>query len=71
MLPATQRLIRLRTVREKTGLSKSTIYALVQQDRFPRPVKLGTRSSGWIEAEVDSWIAGKVAARCSSMFTCS
>jgi prophage regulatory protein len=69
MLTAAQRLIRLRTVREKTGLSKSTIYALVQQDRFPRPLKLGERSSGWIEAEVDSWIAGKVAARRVSPLT--
>lgn len=60
---STQRLIRLRTVREKTGLSKSTIYAFVQQERFPRPVKLGDRSSGWVESEVDSWISARVAKR--------
>ncbi len=60
---STQRLIRLRTVREKTGLAKSTIYAFVQQDRFPRPVKLGDRSSGWVESEVDAWIASRLAAR--------
>lgn len=60
---ATQRLIRLRTVREKTGLSKSSLYALAQQGSFPRPVKLGERSSGWLESEVDSWIAARVKAR--------
>lgn len=59
----TQRLIRLRTVRERTGLAKSTIYAFVQQGRFPRPVKLGDRSSGWAESEVDSWISARLAER--------
>jgi prophage regulatory protein len=63
MLATNQRLIRLRTVREKTGLSKSTLYALAQQGRFPRPVKLSERCSAWDEREVDLWIAEKVGAR--------
>lgn len=63
MLLSGPRLIRLRTVREKTGLSKSSLYALAQQGRFPAPVKLGERSSGWVEAEVDAWIANRVSAR--------
>ena len=62
MLAPVQRLVRLRTVRERTGLSKSSLYALAQQGEFPRPVKIGTRSSGWIEAEVEAWIAKRVAA---------
>jgi prophage regulatory protein len=63
MLLSGPRLIRLRTVREKTGLSKSSLYALAQQGRFPAPVKLGERSSGWVESEVDAWIARRLAAR--------
>lgn len=63
MMPSGPRLIRLRTVREKTGLSKSSLYALAQQGRLPVPVKLGERSSGWVESEVDAWIAKRLAAR--------
>ena len=60
MLAAAQRLIRLRTVREKTGLCKSSLYALARDGRFPKPVKIGERSSGWVEAEVDAWIGAKI-----------
>ena len=36
-------------------LSRSTIWA-----RFPRPVSLGARAVGWIEAEVDEWIRERI-----------
>lgn len=67
MLAPVQRLVRLRTVRERTGLSKSSLYALAHQGRFPRPVKIGERSSGWVEAEVEDWIAQRIAASRSTV----
>ena len=50
------RFLRLPEVLARTGLSRSTIYVRLDQGRFPRPVSLGGRAVGWIEAEVDEWI---------------
>lgn len=46
----------------RAGLGRSSTYALMAANQFPRPVKLG-RSSRWISAEVDQWIADRVAER--------
>lgn len=47
------RLIRLPEVLNKTGLSRSRLYAL---EDFPRRVRLGERGVAWVEEEVDEWI---------------
>lgn len=57
------RLLKLKTVIENTGLSRSHIYALAQQDLFPKPVKLTERSSAWVESEVQDWIENRIAQR--------
>ena len=55
------RILRLPEVVERTGLSRSTIYVRIEQGRFPRPVALGGRAVGWIEAEIDAWIRERIA----------
>ena len=55
------RFLRIREVVERTGLSRSTIYARLGQGGFPRPVSLGGRTVRWIEAELDEWIAERIA----------
>ena len=57
------RILRLPVVRQKTGLSRSTIYRLEAQGRTPKRIKLGDHSTGWIEAEWDRWLAERVSAR--------
>src|SRR5262245_17953801 len=57
------RILRLREVREKTGLSTSTVYTLMNSGAFPRQIKLSPTSVGWIEAEIDNWSLAAVAAR--------
>lgn len=54
------RLIRLPEVLTKTGLSRSRLYA---DGSFPKRVPLGQRGVAWVEAEVEEWIAGRIAAR--------
>ena len=49
-------ILRLPTVKERTGLSRSTIYLKVSNGTFPSPISLGERAVGWIEEEVQSWI---------------
>ena len=52
--------LRLPTVKARTGLSRSTIYQRVSAGTFPRPVNLGARAVGWLESEVDSWLAAQI-----------
>jgi prophage regulatory protein len=55
--------IRLKNVRSMTGLSRSSIYAMMKAGEFPKNVLLGARAVGWIDSEVNDWIEGKVASR--------
>jgi prophage regulatory protein len=54
-------LLRLEAVKARTCLSRSTIYAYMREGRFPQPVALTERCVAWIEAEIDSWIADRIA----------
>ena len=53
-------IIRLPAVKARIGLSRSTIYQLVAQRTFPSQIALGARSVGWLESEVDQWLAARV-----------
>ena len=55
-----KRILRLPTVLDRTGLSRSTVYQRVAEGRFPKSVSLGARAVGWVEAEVDEWIARQI-----------
>lgn len=56
---AYRKALRLPAVAEKTGLSKTHIYRLIQQDKFPRSCHLSERVSVWDEAAIDAWLATK------------
>ncbi|QQQ15648.1 MULTISPECIES: helix-turn-helix transcriptional regulator [Aeromonas] len=60
---AEMRFIRVREAVARTGLSKSSIYDLMAQGRFPQTIRLGGRTVAFIESEVDAWMAQRVAAR--------
>lgn len=53
-------ILRLPSVRARTGLSRSTIYLRISEDRFPRPISLGGRAVGWIESEIDDWLKEQI-----------
>ena len=57
------RIYRLKETEQKTGLRKPKIYALIEEGRFPRPVKIGPRMKGWIDEELDEFIEGLRAER--------
>lgn len=56
----THHILRLRAVKERTGLSRSTIYLRISEGRFPMPVSLGGRAVGWIEAEIQDWLEDRI-----------
>ncbi|TSE29335.1 AlpA family phage regulatory protein [Tepidimonas taiwanensis] len=62
-------ILRRKQVEERTGLSRSSIYARLRPNpkrpgdfdpTFPRPVQLGARAVGWVEAEIDAWLAARI-----------
>jgi prophage regulatory protein len=68
--PQTQhRLLRRTKLEQKIGLSRSTIYARLDKKSphydptFPLPIILGVASIAWVEAEIENWVASRIAAR--------
>lgn len=58
----THTILRLPAVKASTGLSRSTIYLRIAEGSFPKPVSLGGRAVGWIEAEVNDWLKQQIEA---------
>ena len=56
-------ILRRPEVSRRTGLGRSALYAAIQAGRFPRPLKIGPRASGWLAEEVEAWITSRVEAR--------
>lgn len=56
-------ILRLPAVQEKTGDSRSTIYIRIANGLFPKPVKIGPRSRGWPDYEVDTINAARIAGK--------
>ena len=57
------RILKLPSVVERTGKSRSPIYVDIQLGLLPRPVKLGARAVGWPEHEIDQIIAARIAGK--------
>lgn len=58
----TQKIIRINQVKERTGLSRSTLYALIKDGKFALPISLGARAVGWLSSDIDAWIEARVKA---------
>jgi len=56
-MPQPERIIRLRTVLERTGLSRSSIYRKIAEGTFPAQLKIGVHGAGWHESVINRWIA--------------
>lgn len=58
-----RRVLRLPAVINRTGLSRSQIYRLMELNEFPHSAKISQAVSGWDEGEVDHWLDMKFSAR--------
>lgn len=54
------KILRLPTVKEITGLARSTIYLKISEGAFPLPISLGKRSIGWLESDIHDWIQQQI-----------
>lgn len=53
-------ILRRRQVQARIGLGRSTIYQRMADGSFPKPVSLGARAVGWLEAEIDAWLSAQI-----------
>ena len=60
--PMPTRVLRLPAVLERTGYSRSGLYARISAGLFPRPIALGARASAWPEHEIDAVLAAQIRA---------
>lgn len=52
-----ERIIRLKTVLDRTGLSRSTMYRKIAEGTFPGQVPISLHGAGWYESAINRWIA--------------
>ncbi len=60
-MPAPDRIVRLKTVLARTGLSRSTIYRKIAKGTFPAQLRISVNGAGWRESDIDRWVANPVA----------
>jgi len=57
------RILKVKQVAAEINVSVAQVYKLVSLGRFPKPIKLGERGSGWLTTEIDAWLQSRVDAR--------
>jgi len=55
------RILRMNTVLDRTGLSKSTLYRKMRAGTFPPKIRISITGTGWRESDIDRWVANPTA----------
>ena len=61
--PAPARILRLPEVIDRVGLRRASIYQHIAAGSPPKQITLGVRAVGWLESEIDAWLAVRINAR--------
>jgi len=54
------RILRINTVLDRTGLSRSTMYRKMQNGTFPKNIRISTRCAGWRESAINAWLRNPI-----------
>ena len=57
------KVLKVKQVAKEISVSVPQVYKLVSLGRFPKPIKLGERGSGWLITEIDAWLQSRVELR--------
>jgi prophage regulatory protein len=52
---------RLFHLKQRLGVSGSSIWAWVKKGTFPKPIKLSQNTTAWNAADVEAWAADRIA----------
>lgn len=66
-MPEPDKILRMRTVLQRTGLSRSTVYRKMKDGTFPNQVCISEHCRGWRESEINRWMADPVSFRENSI----
>ena len=55
-----KKILRLPDVKQRTGLSRSTIYQRMELGSFPSSISIGARAIGWVESDIENWIDARI-----------
>jgi prophage regulatory protein len=53
-------LLRLEEFLPRLGICRATLYLHISKGTFPKPIAIGPRAVGWLEHEIDAWLAAKI-----------
>ena len=53
-------ILRLPEVKRLTGLGRSSIYQMIKDGVFPRPVSLSLRAVGWTAGDIRLWLEARI-----------
>ena len=56
-------LVRIKTALKLTGDSCTTFHEKIRDELYPKPVKLGKRSSAWPLAELETVVKARIAGK--------
>lgn len=69
----TYNMLRISQVQSRIGLSRSTIYSLLNPNspfydpKFPSKVNIGVKAVAWVESEIEAWLESRVVASRSQL----
>lgn len=55
-------ILRLADVEARCAVNRRTLYYWMERGMFPRPIQLGPRTVGWLDSDIEAWIAERAAA---------
>jgi len=58
-----ERIIRKPELLNMIGLSDPTVWRMEKDGKFPKRLRLGGNSCGWLISEINTWLADRAAAR--------
>lgn len=59
-VPKTERFLRIKQILEIVPIGRSTVWKMVSEGRFPRPLKLSERCTVWRETDVQQWMNDRI-----------
>jgi prophage regulatory protein len=66
-----QQIYRRPEVEKCAGKKRSALYADIADGKFPAPIRLGERAVGWLESDLLTWQAARIAERDAKLPTCT
>jgi prophage regulatory protein len=62
-VPTGRKFSRERHVTSRYSFSRATLWRLVKDRKFPQPIKIGPKTTVWVEAELDAYDEALLARR--------